>query len=93
MQRARRVVVVSALGYFVDILDLFLFNVVRQPSLRDLGVPVADSRIMLVRRTPIACVATDCAPVMPSISGSITTAYLACAGMPSAGLHRQQIMA
>jgi putative MFS transporter len=43
MQRARRVVVVSALGYFVDILDLFLFNVVRQPSLRDLGVPVADS--------------------------------------------------
>lgn len=43
MQRARRVVIVSALGYFVDILDLFLFNVVRQPSLRDLGVPVADS--------------------------------------------------
>jgi len=43
MQRARRVVVVSALGYFVDILDLFLFNVVRQPSLRDLGVTGADS--------------------------------------------------
>lgn len=43
MQRARRVVVVSALGYFVDILDLFLFNVVRQPSLRDLGVASTDS--------------------------------------------------
>ena len=43
MQRARRVVVVSALGYFVDILDLFLFNVVRQPSLRDLGVASANS--------------------------------------------------
>jgi hypothetical protein len=43
------------------------------------------SRIMVARRTPIACVATDCAPVMPSISGSMTTAYLACAGMPSAG--------
>jgi MFS family permease len=35
--------VVSALGYFVDILDLFLFNVVRQPSLRDLGVASANS--------------------------------------------------
>ncbi len=43
MQRAFWVVVVSALGYFVDILDLFLFNVVRQPSLRDLGVPSTDS--------------------------------------------------
>lgn len=43
MQRAFLVVVVAALGYFVDILDLFLFNVVRQPSLRDLGVSPADS--------------------------------------------------
>ena len=33
------VVAVSALGYFVDILDLFLFNVFRIPSLASLGVP------------------------------------------------------
>lgn len=32
------VVLVSALGYFVDVLDLFLFNVFRVPSLKDLGV-------------------------------------------------------
>lgn len=32
------VVAVSALGYFVDVLDLFLFNVFRVPSLKDLGV-------------------------------------------------------
>lgn len=33
-----RVVAVSALGYFVDILDLFLFSVLRIPSLRSVGV-------------------------------------------------------
>lgn len=32
-------VVVSALGYFVDIYDLLLFGIVRVPSLRALGVP------------------------------------------------------
>jgi MFS family permease len=32
-------VVVSALGYFVDIYDLVLFSIVRIASLRDLGVP------------------------------------------------------
>lgn len=32
-------VVVSALGYFVDIYDLLLFGIVRVPSLKDLGVP------------------------------------------------------
>ena len=38
-QRARTlVIVVAALGYFVDIYDLILFNVVRLPSLRELGV-------------------------------------------------------
>src|SRR5262245_45330869 len=31
-------VLVAALGYFVDILDLILFGVVRRPSLADLGV-------------------------------------------------------
>src|SRR5687768_11470772 len=31
-------VIVAALGYFVDIYDLLLFTIVREPSLRDLGV-------------------------------------------------------
>src|SRR5258708_7780670 len=35
-------VIVSALGYFVDIYDLLLFGIVRVPSLKDLGVAQAD---------------------------------------------------
>ena len=31
-------VIVSALGYFVDIYDLILFGIVRKPSLEALGV-------------------------------------------------------
>ena len=31
-------VIVAALGYFVDIYDLLLFTIVREPSLRGLGV-------------------------------------------------------
>jgi putative MFS transporter len=31
-------VIVAALGYFVDIYDLLLFNIVRIPSLRDIGL-------------------------------------------------------
>jgi MFS family permease len=34
-----RVVIVGALGYFVDIYDLLLFSIVRRPSLIALGVP------------------------------------------------------
>ncbi|MBI4393914.1 MAG: MFS transporter [Euryarchaeota archaeon] len=34
-----RTVIVSALGYFVDIYDLLLFSIVRVPSLQTLGVP------------------------------------------------------
>ncbi len=35
-------VIVAALGYFVDIYDLLLFNIVRIPSLRSLGLSVTD---------------------------------------------------
>ena len=35
-------VIVAALGYFVDIYDLLLFTIVREPSLRALGVSDAD---------------------------------------------------
>src|SRR5688572_23499223 len=37
-----RVVVVGALGYFVDIYDLLLFSIVRRESLIDLGVAESD---------------------------------------------------
>ena len=33
------IIIVAALGYFVDIYDLILFGIVRVPSLTDLGVP------------------------------------------------------
>lgn len=33
--------VVAAFGYFVDVFDLLLFNILRVPSLKDLGVPEA----------------------------------------------------
>lgn len=35
-------VIVAALGYFVDVYDLLLFNIVRVPSLKDLGFSEAD---------------------------------------------------
>jgi len=38
----RLVILVAALGYFVDIYDLILFSVVRGPSLLALGVPKAE---------------------------------------------------
>ena len=36
-------ILVSALGYFVDVYDLMLFSVVRTKSLLDLGVPATDT--------------------------------------------------
>jgi len=39
-------VVIAALGYFVDIYDLTLFGIVRKPSLLDLGVAETDLRIV-----------------------------------------------
>lgn len=46
-------VVVAALGYFVDIYDLLLFTIVREPSLTDLGVNLADSKAVLAASTKI----------------------------------------
>ena len=46
-------VVVAALGYFVDIYDLLLFTIVREPSLRDLGVNLSDSVQVLAASTKI----------------------------------------
>src|ERR1700742_460685 len=35
-------IVVAALGYFVDIFDLLMFNILRVQSLTSLGIPQAD---------------------------------------------------
>lgn len=37
-KNAAMLIIVAALGYFVDIYDLVLFGIVREPSLRDLGL-------------------------------------------------------
>ena len=42
-------VIVSALGYFVDIYDLVLFSIVRVASLKDLGVPESELLAVGVR--------------------------------------------
>jgi MFS transporter, putative metabolite:H+ symporter len=46
-------VIVAALGYFVDIYDLLLFTIVREPSLRDLGVNMADGKAVLAESTKV----------------------------------------
>ena len=45
------VVIVAALGYFVDIYDLILFSIVRVPSLKEIGIAeehIKDSGIFLI---------------------------------------------
>lgn len=46
-------VVVAALGYFVDIYDLLLFTIVREPSLQSLHVNLQDSKAVLAASTKI----------------------------------------
>ncbi|MEI9946033.1 MAG: MFS transporter [Chitinophagaceae bacterium] len=46
-------VVVAALGYFVDIYDLLLFTIVREPSLQGLGINPQDGKAMLAASTKI----------------------------------------
>lgn len=46
-------VIVAALGYFVDIYDLLLFTIVRESSLRDLGVNLLDGKAVLAVSTKI----------------------------------------
>ena len=36
--KAKMLIAVAALGYFVDVYDLILFSVVRNPSLMSLGL-------------------------------------------------------
>jgi MFS transporter, putative metabolite:H+ symporter len=46
-------VVVAALGYFVDIYDLLLFTIVREPSLAGVKVDITDSKAVLAASTHI----------------------------------------
>jgi MFS family permease len=46
-------VVVAALGYFVDIYDLLLFTIVREPSLMGLGIAKADTAAIIAASTKI----------------------------------------
>jgi MFS family permease len=46
-------VIVAALGYFVDIYDLLLFTIVREPSLAAIGVDIADSKSTIAASTKI----------------------------------------
>jgi MFS family permease len=46
-------VIVAALGYFVDIYDLLLFSIVREPSLAGIGVNIADAKATIAASTKI----------------------------------------
>ena len=46
-------VLVAALGYFVDIYDLLLFTIVREPSLAGLGVDLHDGKAVLAASAKI----------------------------------------
>lgn len=46
-------VIVAALGYFVDIYDLLLFTIVREPSLAGLGVDLKDTPSVIAASTRI----------------------------------------
>ncbi len=46
-------VIVAALGYFVDIYDLLLFTIVREPSIVGVGINKADTAAMIAASTKI----------------------------------------
>ena len=46
-------VIVAALGYFVDIYDLLLFTIVREPSLQGIGVNISDAKATIAASTKI----------------------------------------
>lgn len=46
-------VIVAALGYFVDIYDLLLFTIVREPSLAGVGIDLADTKSAIAASTTI----------------------------------------
>lgn len=47
------VVIVAALGYFVDIYDLLLFTIVREPSLKAIGIDITNAKAAIAASTQI----------------------------------------
>ena len=50
---AKAAILVSALGYFVDIYDLLLFTIVREPSLSGLGVDLTVKKEVMMASTSV----------------------------------------
>ena len=46
-------VIVAALGYFVDIYDLLLFTIVREPSLKSLGIDLTNAKMVIAVSTNV----------------------------------------
>ncbi|HEU4861245.1 MAG TPA: MFS transporter [Chitinophagaceae bacterium] len=46
-------VIVAALGYFVDIYDLLLFTIVREPSLQSLGIDLNQKEMVIAASTKV----------------------------------------
>ena len=46
-------VIVAALGYFVDIYDLLLFTIVREPSLQSLGIDLSQKAMVITASTKV----------------------------------------
>ncbi|HET6767960.1 MAG TPA: MFS transporter [Chitinophagaceae bacterium] len=46
-------VIVAALGYFVDIYDLLLFTIVREPSLQSLGIDISQKAMVIATSTKV----------------------------------------
>ena len=46
-------VIVAALGYFVDIYDLLLFTIVREPSLKSLGIDLTNTKMVIAASTKV----------------------------------------
>ncbi|HET6723149.1 MAG TPA: MFS transporter [Chitinophagaceae bacterium] len=46
-------VIVAALGYFVDIYDLLLFTIVREPSLQSLGIDISQKAMVIAASTKV----------------------------------------
>ena len=46
-------VIVAALGYFVDIYDLLLFTIVREPSLQSLGIDISQKAMVITASTKV----------------------------------------
>lgn len=74
------VVIIAALGYFVDIYDLILFSIVRVPSLQAIGIPadqIKDSGIYLINMQMIGMLLGGIAwGILGDKKGRLSTLFL-----------------